>query len=184
MPEIVKRDGRRENYDCAKLARSLARAGVAPHMLAGILDRVVPNQAQDTGSLRARVESVLALRQPSAARRYTSTCSLTARGSEQAGYGWICMNPETVSRLNVRPGDTVWLSYDGATAPFSIESLADVERGHAWLNSREMAAMGVRSGTRLAASSVYQVASPSPEEYLDYGRAYATSPGTGRNGGW
>ena len=184
MPEIVKRDGRREMYDGAKLARSLTRAGVAQHMLAGILDHVAPTQDQDTGSLRTRVESVLALRQPSAARRYASTCSLTARGSEQTGYGWICMNPETVSRLGLRPGDTVWLSYDGATAPFSIESLADVECGHAWLNSREMAAMGVRAETRIAASSIYQVASPSPEEYLDYGRAYATSPGAVRNGGW
>ncbi len=179
----MKRDGRREKYDSAKLARSLARAGVAPYMLAGILDLVGPGPEANTDSLRARVESALALRQPSAARRYASTRSLTTRGSEHAGFGWICMNPETMSRLNVRPGDTVWLSYDGATAPFSVESLADVERGHAWLNGREMAAMGVRAGTRLAASSVYQGASPSPEEYLDRGRAYATSPGAVRNGG-
>jgi hypothetical protein len=92
------------------------------------------------------------------------------------------MKPETVSRLNLRPGDTVWFSYEGTTAPFSVESLADVERGHAWLNSREMAAMGVRAGARLAASGIYQAASPSLEQLLDSDRAYATSPGAGRNG--
>jgi hypothetical protein len=184
MFELVKRNGRREEYDCAKLARSLTRAGVVPYMLAEVLDRVVSNPDRDTGTLRARVESVLALRQPTAARRYASTRSLTALGSEQAGYGWVCMNSETVSRLSLRPGDTIWLSHEGAAAPFSIESLSDVERGHAWLNTREMAAMGVRAGTRLAASSIYQVQSSSPEESPEFDRVCVTGPGTGQNGGW
>ncbi len=180
MFELVKRDGSREEYDCAKLAQSLTRAGVAPHMLAGILDRVAPNRDLDTISLRALVESELALRQPSAARRYAFTCSLAARGSERAGYGWVCASPETVNRLNLRPGDTVWLNYDGVAAPFSIESLAHVERGQAWLNSREMTAMGIHPGTRLAASSVYQVISSSSEESEDSGRTCVT--GAVRNG--
>lgn len=182
--EIAKRDGRREAYDSAKLARSLARAGVALHMLPAILDRVGPGPHLDTAALRARVESVLSLKQPSAARRYASTCSLTARGAEQAGYGWVCMNSETVSRLGLKSGDTVWLSHEEATAPFSIESLADVERGQAWLNAREMAAMGVSAGTRVAASRICRVTWPSFEESADPDRACATSPGAGRNGGW
>ena len=134
MFDIVKRDGRREEYDRTKLARSLTRAGVAPYMLAGILDIITPNPGQDTRSLRADVESELERWQPSAARRYAFTRSLAAHGSEQAGYGWVCLNPETASRLGLRPGDTVWLSHDGTPAPFSIEGLEDVERGHAWLN--------------------------------------------------
>jgi hypothetical protein len=183
MAGIVKRDGRREEYDRVKIARSLARAGVAPHMLDGIMEHLGPDPDPDTGSLRARIESVLALREPGAARRYASTCSLTALESEQAGYGWVCMNPDTVSRLSVRPGDMVWLSHDGATAPFSIESMAEVERGQARLNRREMAAMGVRTGTRLTASMVYQVTSHPPEEPSDHGRSGATSRGPERNGG-
>ena len=154
-PELVKRDGRREEYDRAKLARSLMRAGVAPNTLAGALDRIVPEPNLDTGSLRARIESELELLQPSAARRYATTRTLTARGSEQAGYGWACLNPETVSRLGLRPGDAVWLGHEGAPAPFSIECHEGVERGQAWLNPGEMAAMGVRDGVKLAASSVY-----------------------------
>jgi len=181
--EIGKRDGRREAYDSAKLARSLARAGVVPHMLSAILDRVGPGPHLDTAVLRARVESVLSLKQPNAARRYASTCSLTARGAEQAGYGWVCMNPETVSRLGLRSGDTVWLSHDEATAPFSIEPIADVERGQVWLNIREMAAMGVSAGTRVAASRICRVTWPLSEESADLVHAYATSAGPGRNGG-
>jgi hypothetical protein len=153
-------------------------------MLPAILDRVGPGPHLDTAALRARVESVLSLKQPSAARRYASTCSLTARGAEQAGYGWVCMNSETVSRLGLKSGDTVWLSHEEATAPFSIESLADVERGQAWLNAREMAAMGVSAGTRVAASRICRVTWPSFEESADPDRACATSPGAGRNGGW
>ena len=158
--ELVKRDGRREEYDGAKLARSLMRAGVAPYMLVGILDSVDPRPGMDTNSLRERVASELALRQPGAAKRYATTRSLTARATEQAGYGWVCMNPETMSRLNLRPGDTVWLSNEGTPAPFSIESLQDVEPGRVWLNPREMSAMGVSNGTRLAASTVYHEALP------------------------
>lgn len=94
------------------------------------------------------------------ARKDGLSVDLTARKSEQAGYGWVCMNPETVSRLGLRPGDTVWLSYEGTEAPFSIESLEEVQRGHVWLNPREMAAMGVSAGTSLAASSVCHVTAP------------------------
>ena len=152
---LVKRDGRREKYDRGKLARSLMRAGVAPDMLSEALDRIVPEPDLDTGSLRARVEFELERQQPGAARRYATTRSLTVRGSEQAGYGWACLSPETVGRLGLRPGDAVWLSHEGTPAPFSIECHDGVERGQAWLNPREMAAMEVRDGTKLAASSVY-----------------------------
>ena len=46
-------------------------------------------------------------------RQRALTCSLMARGTEQAGFGWVCLNPETVNRLGLRPGDTVWLSDNG-----------------------------------------------------------------------
>jgi hypothetical protein len=173
--DLVKRDGRREEYNRSKLARSLVQAGVAPYLLAGILDSVAPNPDQDTGSLRERVESELALRQPSAAHRYATTRSLVVRASEQSGYGWVCLHPETVSRLGLRPGDAVWLSHEGTPAPFSIEIHEDVERGHAWLNPREMAAMGVRDGMKLAASSIYPETSAPLEEPRVIGRAAATT---------
>ena len=184
MHKLVKRDGRREEYEGAKLARSLTRAGVAPYMLTGILDAVDPTPGMDTGTLRARVESELALRQPGAARRYACTRSLAVRGSELAGYGWVCLNPETVSRLGLRPGDTAWLSHDGTSAPFSVESFEDVERGCAWLNPRELAAMGVRAGTRLAASSLCDAASPASVEPQDSDRGYVTGPVAVRTGEW
>ena len=91
----------------------------------------------------------------SAATRTGSICSLTVRGSEQAGFGWVCMHPETVRRLGLRPGDAVWLGHEGASASFSIESHPHVEREQAWLNPREMAAMGVGNGAKLVASSIY-----------------------------
>jgi hypothetical protein len=173
--ELVKRDGRREEYDRTKLARSLVRAGVAPDMIAGILDSVAPNPDQDTGSLRANVDAELECWHPNAARRYATTRSLTARGSEQAGYGWVCVNPETVSRLGLTPGDTVWLSDSGTPAPFSVESHEDVEQGQVWLNPREMAAMDVREGMKLAASSIYLETAVPPEEPQAIGRAAATT---------
>ena len=155
MFELLKRDGQREEYDRAKLARSLMRAGVAPYMIAGILDAVAPIPDQDTGSLRANVEAELESWHPNAARRYATTRCLVVSASEQAGYGWVCLNPETVNRLGLKPGDTVWLGHEGTPASFSIESHEGVERGQAWINPREMAAMGVREGTKLAASSIY-----------------------------
>lgn len=154
--EFVKRDGRREPYNEAKLARSLALAGMAPYMLAGILDAVDPKPGMDTNSLRRRIEYELALRQPRAAKRYATTRTLTARGSQQAGYGWVCIHPEDLTRLSLRPDDTVWLSHRGTTAPFSIQYLEDVERGHIWLNRREMSAMEVNDEDRLVASRVYR----------------------------
>ena len=174
MFELLKRDGRREEYDRAKLARSLMRAGVAPYMVAGITDCVAPNPYQDTGSLRANVEAGLACWHPNAARRYATTRSLIARASELSGYGWVCMHPETVSRLGLRTGDAVWLGYEGPSASFSIESLEAVERGEAWLNPREMATMEVRERMKLAASSIYHETAAPPEGPQAIGRAAAT----------
>ena len=172
--ELVKRDGRREKYDRTKLARSLMRAGVTPYMLTGILTAVTPLPDEDTGSLRADIESELERWHPNAARRYATTRGLTVHGSERAGYGWVCMNPETVSRLGLRSGDTVWLNDNGASAPFSVESHEDIERGQAWLNPREMAAMGVRDGAKLPASGICHETSIPLEERQVIGRAAET----------
>ena len=173
--QLVKRDGRHEEYDRSKLARSLVRAGAAPGTLAWTLDRIVPGPDLDTDSLRARVAAELEILQPSAARRYATTRSLIARASELSGYGWVGMNPETVSRLGLRPGDTIWLSHGGTPAPFSIESHEGVERGHAWLAPLEMAAMGVREGMKLAASSTYHETSAPAEEPPVHSHAGATA---------
>jgi len=172
--EIVKRDGRRETYDQAKLARSLTRAGVPAYMISGIVDSVAPVPDQDTGSLRANIEAELENWHPAAARRYATTRSLLVRASEQAGYGWVCLHPETVSRLGLRPGHTVWLGHEGTSASLSVESHEDVERGQAWLNPREMAAMGARPGIKLAASSTYHETSPI-ERHQATTRAAATA---------
>jgi hypothetical protein len=105
-----------------------------------------------------------------AAPRVASTCRLTVRGSGQAGFGWVCMNPETVGRLGLKPGDSVWLNDEGTPVPFSIESREEVKYGEAWLNPREMAAMEVRDGAKLAASVVYPGVSPLPDEPDAYSR--------------
>jgi hypothetical protein len=173
--ELVKRDGRREAYHPQKLVRSLLRAGLAPRMLVETVAKVRPWPGLDTDSLRTWVEYELSLRQPSAAHRYATTRSLVARSSEQSGFGWACMNTETVRRLGLRHGDAVWLCQEQTPAPFSIDSRADVERGQAWLNPREMAAMGVRDGTRLAASSDFHDRSAPTEDLPDHGGAGVTA---------
>ena len=119
----------------------------------------------------ARVESGPPLGQSSIAGRHATICNLIARASEQSGYGWVRLNPETVSQLGLRPGDSVWLSDGGTPSPFSIESHEAVEHGQAWLNPREMAAMEVREGTKLAASSTYYETSVPLEERQVISRA-------------
>jgi len=116
--------------------------------------------------LRARVESELERRHPSAARRYATTRSLIARAAEQSGFGWVCLNPQTVNRLGLKTGDTVWLGDKKTPAPFSIESRQDVEPGQVWLSAREMTAMGVSNGTRLTAGSAYRETPAAREESL------------------
>jgi len=162
--ELVKRDGRREVYRPQKLVRSLLRAGLAPRMLVETVANLRPRPGLDTDSLRTLVEYELWLRQPSAAHRYATTRSLVARSSEQSGFGWACMNTETVRGLGLRQGDAVWLCQEQTPAPFSIDSRADVERGQIWLNPREMAAMGIRDGTKVAASSVFDDRSAPTED--------------------
>jgi len=167
--ELVKRDGRREAYQPQKLVRSLLQAGLAPRMLVETVAKVLPWPGIDTDSLRTWVEYELSLRQPSAAHRYATTRSLVARSSDQSGFGWACINPETVCRLGLRHGDAVWLWQEQTPAPFSIDSRTDVDRGQAWLNPREMAAMGIRDGSRLEASSVFHDRSAPTEDPPEHG---------------
>lgn len=161
--EVIKRDGRREEYDPRKLVRSLLRAGLAPRLLVETIERVRPWPGMDTDSLRVRVEQELSIQQPGAAHRYATTRSLVARASEQSGFGWACMHPETVRRLGLRHGDAVWLCHESPPAPFSIDGREDVERGQVWLNPREMAAMGVKERTRLPAASVFHRSAPTED---------------------
>jgi hypothetical protein len=152
--ELVKRDGRREEYDRAKLARSLERAGVAPYLLSGILDTVAPNPNQDTGSLRANVESELEGWHPAAARRYAQTRRLHAFGSSAFARGSVSLHPETIARFRAKPGDAVWLGANGTWVPLTVEAMAQIEAGQAWLNSADLARMGIHPGSRLLATVV------------------------------
>jgi hypothetical protein len=154
MFDLLKRDGRREEYDRTKLARSLMRAGVAPYMLAGILDAVTPIPDQDTGSLRANVESELLCWHPTAARRYAQTHRVRAFGSRALAHGVVGLHPETVTRFGVKPGDTVWLGENGDRVLLSVKTLGRIAPDQAWLNSADMAGMGLNSGARLLATGV------------------------------
>jgi hypothetical protein len=185
MFELVKRDGRRQQYDRAKLVRSLMRAGARLDMIARALALIEPWPGLNTTVLRSRVEAELERRQPNAARRYATTRSFVVHPSEQAGYGWVCMNPEAASRLGLRSGDTVWLCDGGTQAPFSIDSCENVAPGQAWLNPREMAAMEAGEGIKLAASSAYHEARPLSEGRQVTGRdrtAVLTPDGTAGSG--
>jgi hypothetical protein len=155
MFELVKRDGRHEKYDPTKLARSLTRAGVAPYMLAGILDSVAPNPDEDTGSLRADVESELECWQPTAARRYAQTRRVYAFGSEVVVRGSVVLDPEALVRLGVKPGDFVWLGENGTWVPFTVETMAQTRPGQVWLNSADLAGMDVNPGARLLATGAH-----------------------------
>ena len=147
--EVVKRDGRCEEYDRAKLVRSLVRAGVAPFMLAGILDSVTPNPGQDTRALRASVESELEQWQPAAARRYAQTRRLRVFGSGAFALGSVILHPETAARFGTRREDTLWLGEDGAWVPLILETRAQIEPDQAWLRSAILADMGINPGARL-----------------------------------
>ena len=128
----------------------------------------------------ARVEFGPLLGHPISARRHATIRDLVVRASEQSGHGWVCLNPETVGWLGLRPGDAVWLSDGGAPAPFSIESHEAVVRGQAWLNPREMAAMEVRDGDKLTAASTYNEASSLLERPQVNGRKAFTGWHAGR----
>jgi hypothetical protein len=153
--EIVKRDGRREEFNREKLARSLIGAGVAPFMLAGILDSVTPNPDQDTRALRASVESELEQWQPAAARRYAQTRRFRVFGSGAVALGSVSLHPETAARFGTTRGDNLWLGENGAWVPLVVETRAQVEPDQAWLRSAVLADMGINPGARILATRVF-----------------------------
>jgi hypothetical protein len=151
--ELVKRDGHHEEYNREKLARSLARAGVARYLLAGILDVVAPHPDEDTGLLRAIIECELEQWQPVAARRFAQTRRLHTFGSGALSLGSVNLHPETAARFGTRHGETIWLGENGAWAPLVVKTQAQVEPNQAWLNSAVLADMGIDSGSRLLVTS-------------------------------
>ncbi len=157
MFELVKRDGRREKYDCAKLVRSLMQAGLARYLLPGILDSVIPYPDQHTRSLRANVESELESWQPTAARRYARTRRVYVLGSEAVARGSAILHPEALARFMVKPGDAVWLGENETWVPFTLETMVQTKPGQVWLNSTDLAGMRVNPGARLLASAVRPV---------------------------
>ena len=154
MFDLVKRGGHPEEYDRAKLARSLVRAGVAPYMLTGIIDSIAPNPNQDTVSLRLNIESELKQWQPTAARRYAKTHRLQAFGSSASARGSVSLHPDTAARFGTRHGDTLWLGENGTWVPLIVETQAQIEPDQAWLNSAVLTDIGIKPGARLVATGV------------------------------
>jgi hypothetical protein len=152
--EIVKRDGRREGYARSKLARSLRQAGVPPYMLEGILDTVAPYPDQDTGSLRASIESELENWHPAAARRYAQTRRVPAFGSDAIARGRVDLHPETLAQFQVMPGNPLWLGENRARLPLIVETTKQIGLNQAWLNSADLADLDVNPGARILTSGV------------------------------
>ena len=155
MFELVKRNGRHEEYDGVKLAQSLWQAGVSRFLLPKVVARagLWPNPTTDV--LRAHVESELKRWHPDAARRYAQPRRLHTFGSDNIARGSVRLYPETVARLGAKSGDTVWLRPYGIPVPFVAETTAQVEPGQVWLNRADLVRMEINPGVKLLTTGVW-----------------------------
>jgi hypothetical protein len=166
MFELVKRDGRREEYDGAKLAQSLRLAGVPPFVLSEIVSRVGLRPITTTKGLRASIETELKRWHPDAAIRYAQTCRLHALGSNAIARGSVQLCPEMVARFGAKTGDTIWLRPNGTSVPLTVETVARVEPDQIWLNRADLARMGINPGTRLLVTGVWPALSAPEHPYV------------------
>ena len=157
--EVFKRDGRLEVYDSAKLARSLRRAGVAPHMIAKIVFRIALNMGNCTASIRDCAERELAIHARAAGERYSAARLIPVQGSEQAARDQVYLHPQTAEVLRLRPDGLLWLGLDHSCVPFRARLSGLIERYNLCLNQSWIVSAGIAVGSRIAASRLESVVS-------------------------
>ncbi len=149
MENVRKRSGETEKFDKAKLERSLRKARVDEKTATDIANRVSEKEVNTTDEIRNMVAEELRKTDAKAAERYEDTRRLAARAAVDAAKGIARLAEETMTRLNLKAGDTIDLCHKDHKHTVKTEKAA-VGAKEIRLHEEDLKALGVTDRTQIA----------------------------------
>ena len=149
MENVRKRSGETEKFDKGKLERSLRKARVDEKTAMDITNRVSEKELNTTDEIRNMVAEELRKTDAKAAERYKDTRRLAARAAVDAAKGIARLAEETMTRLNLKAGDTIDLCHEDHKHTVKAEK-ATVGAKEIRLHEEDLKALDVTDGTQIA----------------------------------
>jgi len=145
----MKKDGRREKFDRAKIERSLKKAKVDEKMAKEITNKILPKEGMTTHEIRRNVVKELRTRNEKAANQYENTHRLIAKKSIKAAQGMVQLNEETMNRLKLKGGDTINVIHLGESKTLKVEK-GLLKNNEINLNEKDLRNIGASEGIRIS----------------------------------
>ena len=149
MENVKKRSGETEKFDKAKLERSLRKARVDEKTAMDITNRDSEKELNTTDEIRNMVTEELRKIDTEVAKRYEDTRRLAARAAVDAAKGIARLAEETMTRLNLKAGDTIDLCHEDHKHTVKTEKAA-VGAKEIRLHEEDLKALGVTDRTQIA----------------------------------
>ena len=149
MENVKKRSGETEKFDKAKIERSLRKARADEKTATDIANRVSEKEVNTTDEIRNMIAEELRKTDAKAAEQYKDTRRLAARAAVDAAKGIARLAEETMTRLNLKAGDTIDLCHEDHKHTVKTEKAA-VGAKEIRLHEEDLKALGVTDGTQIA----------------------------------
>jgi DNA-binding IclR family transcriptional regulator len=149
VENVRKRSGETEKFEKTKLERSLRKARADEKTATDIANRVSEKEVNTTQEIRNMVVEELRKTDTEAAERYENTRRLAARAAVDAAKGIARLAEETMTRLNLKVGDTIDLCHEDHKHTVKAER-ATVGAKEIRLHEEDLKSLGITDGTQIA----------------------------------
>ncbi len=149
MENVKKRSGETEKFDKAKIERSLRKARADEKTATDIANRVSEKEVNTTDEIRNMIAEELRKTDAKAAEQYKDTRRLAARAAVDAAKGIARLAEETMTRLNLKAGDTIDLCHKDHKHTVKTEKAA-VGAKEIRLHEEDLKSLGITDGTQIA----------------------------------
>ena len=146
---MKKKDGRKENFDRAKIERSLKKAKVDEKTAKEIANKVILREGMTTEEIRRNVVKELRNKNEKAAKLYENTHRLIARKSIKAAHGMVQLNEETMNWFKLKGGDTINVIHSGESKMLKVEK-GLLKNNEIYLNEKDLRNIGASEGMRIS----------------------------------
>ncbi len=149
MENVRKRSGETEKFEKTKLERSLRKARADEKTATDIANRVSEKEVNTTQEIRNMVVEELRKTNTEAAERYEDTRRLAAKAAVDTAKGIARLAEETMTRLNLKAGDTIDLCHEDHKHTVKAER-ATVGAKEIRLHEEDLKSLGITDGTQIA----------------------------------
>jgi len=150
--KITKRNGKTEEFNSAKVERSVKNAGVDDKNAKDIAKQISEKNYATTNEIRTAVNNILT-KHPETAKKYEGSRTLVARRALEAIRGIARLSKAGMVNLNLKEGDNVRLLNKTKNRTMEVDknNKTDIEWNEIRLHEKDMKILGISNGEDIIA---------------------------------